>query len=92
MNDDIGTAHTRLRRAGLVLRVERGALHVSPRNKITPELRSLITKNRDALIARLQPRRAPDALDSQRLAELQAEAATIDLIERIRASAREMPF
>jgi hypothetical protein len=57
MNDAI---IVRLRAAGLVLRVERDVLHVSPRNKVTPELRALIAQHRTAIIARLRPLRASD--------------------------------
>ena len=54
------TIIARLRAAGVVLRLERGVLHVSPRNRVTPELRDLIARNRDTIIARLEPRRASD--------------------------------
>lgn len=98
MNDDVQAVYTRLRRAGLVLRVERGALRVSPRSKVTPELQALIAQNRQALIAYLQSRAADarrldliSAEDLLRQSE-QAEAAAIALIERIRAEVRSLPF
>ncbi|MDE2174175.1 MAG: hypothetical protein KGJ54_02650 [Betaproteobacteria bacterium] len=91
MNDDVQAVYARLRRAGLVLRVNRGALHVSPRNKITPELQALIAQHRQALIAYAQSR-ATRAADARLLAEMQAEAAARALIERIRAEVRSLPF
>ena len=95
MNDDVQTVYARLRRAGLALRVNHGALHVSPRNRVTPELRALIVQHRQALIAHLQNRsRAGNDGNPylQRLAEMQAEAAAITLIDRIRAEVRDLPF
>ncbi|MBN8777762.1 hypothetical protein [Thiomonas arsenitoxydans] len=91
MNDDIESVHYRLRRAGLVLSVERGALHARPRSRVTPELQALIAQNRQALITYLQSR-ATRAADARLLAELKAEAAAIALIERIRAEVRSLPF
>ena len=91
MNNDIETVYDRLLRAGLALRVERGALHALPRNKVTPELQALIANNSDALVAYML-RRAANPANRRLLAELKAEAAAAALIDRIRAEVRSLPF
>ncbi|MDY0331628.1 MAG: hypothetical protein RBR52_14200 [Thiomonas sp.] len=90
MNDSIEAVYASLRAARLSLRYYGNGLHIEPRYRVTPELRRLIAQNREALIAYLQtrnPHQRPSAS-----AELQAWQTALDVIERIRAEVRALPF